>query len=89
MLDIAVAPEVSGSRDYDKGNVTYEVVKSLSEEQKVRVRNVINSLGVLNYDISGSADPSWILNTVSSQRGTARSIYLRGNVKGVYAKEIS
>lgn len=80
---------VAGSRNYDAGSVTYEMIKALSEEDKVRVRNVINSLGALNYDIEGSADPSWILNTATSQRGIARSFYLRGDVKGVYAKEIS
>lgn len=80
---------VAGSRSYDAGSVTYEVIKALSAEDKIRVRNVINSLGALNYEIDGSADPSWILNAATSQRGIARSLYLRGDVKGVYAKEIS
>lgn len=80
---------VAGSRNYDTGSVTYEVIKALSAEEKIRVRNVINSLGALNYEINGSADPSWIINTATSQRGVARSLYVRGDVKGVYAKEIS
>lgn len=77
------------TREYDTGSVSYELLKTISEDEKLRLRNVINSLGPLNYEISGRADPSWLLNTVTSQRGVARSLYLRGDIKGVYAKEIS
>lgn len=80
---------LAGSREYDVGSVTYELLKTVSEEEKLRLRNVIQSLGPLNYEINGQADPAWLLNTVTSQRGIVRSMYLRGDIKGVYAKEIS
>lgn len=80
---------VAGSHQYDAGDVTYELLRAISGEEKQRLRNVINSLGPLNYDVDGQADPTWLLNATTSQRGVARSLYLRGDVKGVYAKEIS
>lgn len=83
------AGDIAGSREYDTGGVSYELFKTVSEDEKLRLRNVINSLGPLNYEINGQADPSWLLNVVTSQRGIARSVYLRGDIKGVYAKEIS
>lgn len=80
---------IASSRFADVGGLQYEMIKPLSEDDKVRVRNVINSLAPLNYELNGSADPSWLLNTVTSERGVARYLYLRGDIKGVYAKTLS
>ena len=53
-----------------------------------RIINVVKSIGGLNYQLRHMADPRWLTNCVTSQRGTRRRIYIRGEIKGVYVKAL-
>lgn len=80
----------SGNQSYRLfGRWQYNATEQFDEENSRRILNVIRSIGQLNYEMRHMADPYWLTNCVTSQRGVRRRIYIRGDIKGVYAKTVS
>lgn len=88
-----VAEYVQDGRDrgdnYTKGYWKFAPTTSWTGDDAQRIINVVKSIGGLNYALRHMADPRWLTNCVTSQRGTRRRIYIRGDIKGVYVKALS
>lgn len=87
-----VAEYVQDGRDrgdkYTKGHWKFVPTTTWTKEDAQRIINVVKSIGGLNYELRHMADPKWLTNCVTSQRGTRRRIYVRGEIKGVYVKTL-
>lgn len=60
----------------------------LTEEERVRLKTVIDTLTDLRHNVDVTADASWLLRCAISGRQVEEYVYFNGKPKGVYAKEI-